>query len=168
MGEAKRRKQLDPNYGKAGHSYRVRKAQAAFTYDVVEIPSPMPTAASAYDELVRTIVTEHREGLLAQAVAARKADWQEMLCLLASRSAPTAESMIIRMCPVMQAKAAWLLALRDINKSAAMEVDELFSTGLSELKPTQFLWAHLDIRRKGLWMRLVPVEDSEIAQVCRP
>ena len=165
MGEAKRRKTLDPNYGRAGYSYREQKARVAFPHTILDTPSPMPTAAFEYDDYARTIVAEQREGLLAHAIASR-AECRETLCLMASRSPTTAESLVVGVCSVTDAKAAWRRALRVMNQSAAMDVDKLFSVALSKLQPGQFLWAHLDVARKGMWARLVPVDDSDIAQVC--
>lgn len=165
MGEAKRRKRLDPNYGKAGYSYREQKARVSSAHTIFDTPSPMPTAASEYDNYARTIVAEQREGLLEQAIASR-ADCQETLCLMVSRSPTTAESLVIGVCSVTDVKAAWRRGLSVIKQSAAMDVDKLFSAALSKLKPGQFLWAHLDVGRKGIWARLVPVDDSDIAQVC--
>ena len=165
MGEAKRRRLQDPNYGKPGYSYQERKVQVDFPRVMLNMPSPLPIAASEYEDCARAIVAEQREALLTCAIEARE-EYQETMCLIVLRPPAPRQSMAMTFCSTTNASILWRRALARIRKRDLMNTDELFATALSELEPNQFLWAHLDIARKGIWARLVPVDDSNIAQVC--
>lgn len=165
MGEAKRRKLLDPNYGKPGYSYQNKKVQIDFPHLLLDTPSPMPIAASEYESCARAMVAEQREALLACAIEVRE-EYPEAMCLIVLRSPTTTERMAMTFRETRDARTLWRRALRRMNQSDAMDVDELFAAALSKLKPGQFLWTHLDVARKGIWARLIPIDDSDIAQVC--
>lgn len=164
MGEAKRRKLLDPNYGKAGYSDQRKKALANFPHILLDTPS-LPTAASEYEAYVHAIVAEQRTALLACAIESRK-EYTEAMCLAVLPSPIATESPAITFCEMEDARVLWRRALWRLDQSDVINVDELFDIALSELKPRQFLWTHLDMARKGVWTRLIPIDDSDIAQVC--
>ena len=166
MGEAKRRKLLDPNYGRAGYLYRERKAQLDYPHLVVDIPSPLPTAVAEYESHIRAIVAEHHEALMDCVLSSRK-EVEEELCLIAGRSPTNAKHLKMAFYSITGARLMWQRKLRSLNQSDAMNVDELFAVALSKLVPEQFLWAHLDIAKRGIWARLVPINDSDITSVCR-
>ena len=166
MGEAKRRKLLDPNYGKVGYSYRAQQARANFPHVVLDTLSSLPTAASEYEDCVRTIVAEQRASLLACAIASKEENPGAM-CLIVLGTPTATERLTLTFSEMMIATALWRRALRRMHKSDMMNVDEVFAAALSKLGPEQFLWTHLDIARSGIWARLIPVNDSDIALACR-
>ncbi|MEO0804621.1 MAG: hypothetical protein AAFY57_20525 [Cyanobacteria bacterium J06642_2] len=166
MGEAKRRKLLDPNYGQPSYSHGDQLASIYVPRITLDKTDSLPTAVSEYEDCVQAIVEKQRKALFACALVL-KADYPgEQLCLMVLRAPASAEHLALTFRSTTSVQTLWRQTLMRMNKSEAMDVDQLFAAARSKLKPEQFLWTHLDIDSKGVWARLVPIDDSNIAQVC--
>ena len=52
------------------------------------------------------------------------------------------------------------------SSSSAAQVDSLFTELEGRLGQDKFLWTHADITQRGLSVRLVPIENAELARLC--
>ena len=161
MGEAKRRKTLDPNFGRPAPPFR-----PSVSYVAIDMSSPMPDEANQYEKRAQSIATANNDELWQNALAVRKQFEAEALCLSAIRSPWQVNSIHLRFQLISQAASSWKGAFEAANFSDTAHLDSLFSEASKKLKPGQFLWTHLDINRSGVAARLIPISNNKIAEVC--
>ena len=172
MGEAKRRKSLDPNYGRAGHTFR-DKARIGVSHLVFDLPFSLPETVTEYERSAQSIVDEHRVDLLEHAAEVRAENdgderrKNEELCLFVPHSPRTSKVLKVRFCYVSDTQVLWRRELRRRKVTGALHEKELFAEARAQLDVDQFLWAHLEIGRSGVYARLIPIRNSGIAQLCR-
>ena len=166
MGEAKRRKQLDPNFGDPLYS-RGRKAD---TRHLLAPAPPVSTAdADPYEEHVKEVVLANQAALLQNPQGARNrlgySQKDTDLCLIAMRTFDDTNQIRMKFARVEESKRYWVQLLKGLQLTAT-QIDTLFEEVLSKRSRDEFLWTHLDVIRTGLVTRLVPIEEAEIARIC--
>ena len=165
MGEAKRRKQLDANYGNPLHS-RGRKARISH---VVAPAPPESTAADPYEQHVREVVRTYQAALVENAQATRNSlgcmHEEADLCLIAMRTYDGTEQMRMKFARIEEGK-RHLLEMLESARYSDSRIDSQLDQLLSKRRSDQFLWIHADVLRTVLVARIVPIENAEIARIC--
>ena len=168
MGEAKRRKQLDPNFGNPLYS-RGRKANTSHL--LAPAPPASTTDADPYEKHVKEVVLASQAALLKNAKGARNrlgySQKDTDLCLIAMRTFDDTNQIRMKFARVEESKRYWIQMLKGLQLTPT-QIDTLFEEVLSKRSRDEFLWTHLDVIRTGLVTRLVPIEDAEIARICHP
>ncbi|MEM9502619.1 MAG: hypothetical protein AAGA01_01520 [Cyanobacteria bacterium P01_E01_bin.43] len=168
MGEAKRRKQLDPTFGDPAYS---RYGKAVHQHvQVADLPSQMADV-EAYEHRARQVVAANKAELLQLAQAARNRlrgqQQGETLCLFTMRTFDGTQSARIKFERISTVKRLWVNLMQGISVPAT-EVETWLAEMVTQCGPSEFIWAHPDVSTTGITNRLVPIDDSEIAAVCRP
>lgn len=165
MGEAKRRKQLDANFGEPLYS----KGGKAKTRHVLA-PAPSPSAdVDVYEQHVREVVQRHQVALAQNAQATRSqlsyGHKEADLCLVAMRTFDGTHQIRMKFARLEKSKRDLAQVLAQSSSSAA-QIDSLFDEVVNKLSQDEFLWTHADIGQQGISVRLVPIENAEIARLC--
>ena len=166
MGEAKRREQLDPNFGNPLYS---RGRKASTSHLLAPAPPVSVTDVDPYEKHVKEVVLANQAALLQNAKGARNrlgySQKDASLCLIAMRTFDDTNQIMMKFARVEESKRYWVELLRGLQMTPT-QVDDLFEDVLSKRDHDKFLWTHLDVVRTGLVTRLVPIKDAEIAQIC--
>ncbi|MEL6263803.1 MAG: hypothetical protein AAFQ95_23945 [Cyanobacteria bacterium J06621_3] len=168
VGEAKRRKQLDPTFGDPAYS---RYGKAIYKHLQVPEPPSLTASVEAYEHHARQIVAADKTELLQLAQAARNRligqHKEEALCLFVVRTFDATKSVRIKFERISTVKRLWVELMRGIGLPTT-DVDTWFAEIRAKCCPSEFIWAHPDVSTTGLVNRLVLIEDISIAGVCCP
>lgn len=167
MGEAKRRKQLDANFGNPLYS---RGGKAAYSHHLAPEPSfHQSSNVDAYEQYARQTVRTEQAALLEKAQAARNRlshmQKEEDLCLIVMQTFDETKQIRMKFARIEEAKRIWRQTPSYLTITP-IPVEETFEEALSERSDDAFLWTHLDFLGRGLMARLVPIENVEIARIC--
>ena len=167
MGEAKRRKQLDPNFGNPLYS---RHGKAAHSHHLAPAPTlHQSTDVDAYEQYARQTVLTEQAALLQQAQGARNrlsySQKEEALCLVVMQTFDSTNQIRMKFAGIEETKRVWRQTPGYLT-TTPIPVEETFEEALSKRSDDVFLWTHLDFFGEGLVARLVPIENVEIARIC--
>ena len=167
MGEAKRRKQLDPNFGDPLYS---RGGKAIYNHHLAPAPSfDRSLNVDAYEQYAKETVLAEQAALLQLAQAARNrlrySHREEALCLIVMQTFDETKQIRMKFDRIKETQRIWQQTQSSLTKEP-LSVEETFEKALSQCGDNAFLWTHLDFIGEGLVARLVPIENAEIANVC--
>lgn len=167
MGEAKRRKKLDPNFGNPLYS---RHGKANYSHHLAPAPSiPQSMDVDAYEEYARQTVLTEKAALLEQAQGARNrlsySHQGEDLCLIVMQTFDSTNQIRMKFAGIEETKRVWRQTPSSLTITP-IPVEETFEEALSKRSDDVFFWTHLDFIGKGLVTRIVPIENAEISRVC--
>jgi hypothetical protein len=165
MGEAKRRKQIDPTFGNPLHS---RRGKADYSHHLAPAPS-ISYSADAYEEYARRTVLSEQTFLLQQAQGARNRlsypQKETDLCLIVMRTFNEADQIGMKFARIEETKRIWA-NVPGYSQMTTTTVNELFEEALGRRNSDEFLWTHMDLLSHGLVVRLIPIKNVKIAEIC--
>lgn len=161
MGEAKRRKQRDANYGK--------DSQPSTRYVLAPTP-PITNNEARYEAHAIKVVRDYQAALVENAQRVRNrlrySHKEADLCLMATRAHDSPEQVAITFVRIEESKRYMKQQLKR-TIGGVEEVDSLFRHTLSQCKANEFLWTHTDTTDTGVLTRLLPIADAALTSICR-
>lgn len=166
MGEAKRRRQLDTNFGNPFYS---KGGKAIYSHHLAPAPSIHQTSVDAYEQYARETVIAEQTALLQQARGARtrlrNLHKEQDLCLIVMRTFDETDQIRMKFDRIEETKRTWLNIPRYLPLTPTA-VDTIFGETLSVRRDNEFIWTHIDVLNSGIVTRLVPIANAEIARIC--